>query len=95
MAAAVAAPDAARSAELAEASTLLMADVVRQRSGVTGDFLPLDVFEAVRDEVMQAVRERVLAVAKVAAPGMAAASTEADVIAAFHDTLVETLALKH
>jgi hypothetical protein len=92
MAAAIAAPDAARLATLSEASTLLMADIVRLRAGITGDLLPRDAVEQVHAEVMARVREKVLGVAKAAAPAMVAATCEADVTTAFNDALVETLA---
>jgi hypothetical protein len=72
-----------------------MIELACRRYGVVGDLLPAHVLLDVRDEVLELMRVRLLSVTAVAAPRIAAASTEADVIGAFHDALVETLALKH
>jgi hypothetical protein len=95
MVAAIVAPDRARFTMLSETSTMLVADVVRLRTGITGDLLPRAILEEVYGQVLELVRARILDVATIAAPATAAATDAEEITTAFNHALVETLALKH
>jgi hypothetical protein len=93
MTAAVVELDSARQQALATTAIDAMIDVVRLRTGSA--LIPRDAAELVHGEVMVRVRERLLGIAKTAAPVVAGLENEAEIQHAWTDALVAAFAIKH
>jgi hypothetical protein len=92
MTAAIVELDDVRQRSLATTAVEAMIQVVRQRTG--GELIPLDEAEEVQAAVLGQVRERLLGIAKTAAPAMVGLVSEAEVARVWHDALAAAFSIR-
>jgi hypothetical protein len=94
LAASLVATDDGQCRLLANIAWTAVVELAQLRSRTSGDLVPCDAFEAVRAQVLAAVKSRVLAVTPKLVAALAGITDERAIIATYSQVLAEDLAIR-